>query len=82
MDTDINAKEATKTIANTLFNYRTLDNFKLNKTDSEVGFVVIDSGIDHLSFDNEMKQFFLNIEVPLSVSLIRFIVRIKTFREV
>ncbi len=78
---DIFAQEETKLVANILMNYRTLDNFQLPKSENQSGFVVIDSEIKSISFDNEIKQLFLNMEVPLSVSLIKYIVTIKTLRK-
>lgn len=78
---DIFAQDETKLVANVLMNYRTLDSFQLSKADNEAGFVVLDSEIKSISFDNEIKQLFLNMEVPLSVSLIKYIVTIKTLRK-
>lgn len=78
---DIYAQEETKLIANILMEYSNLDNFQLEKAINQSGFVVLDSEIKSISFDNEVKQLFLNMEVPLSVSLIKYIVTIKTFRK-
>lgn len=81
-DVDINAQEQTKLIANVLINYRTLDSLKLDKSETEVGFIVIDSEIQGISFDNEIKQVFLNMDISASVSIIKFKVDIKTLAEI
>jgi len=78
---DMFAQEETKLVANILMNYYNLDNFQSPKSENQSGFVVTNSEIKSISFDNEIKQLFLNMEVPLSVSLIKYIVTIKTLRK-
>ncbi len=69
-----------RAVINSLMNNRTLNDFNLDRDENEVGFIVIDSQIQKVSFDNEVHQFFLNLEIPLNVSLIEFNVTIKTLR--
>lgn len=81
-DYDMLSEENTRNITNILMNYRTLGGYEMDKSSTESGFKVIDSNILNISFDNEIRQIFLDMDIPLSVSIIEYSVDVKTLRRI
>ncbi len=76
-------KEATinaEYIANTLMNYRTLNDFTVEPTETEAGGQVITSAISSLSFDNAETKLFKALEVPAYIVHIEYYLAFRTFR--
>ena len=79
-DTPVEAIQKAETIANTLMNYRTLDDFIIEPTEDESGGQVITSAISRLTFDNAETKLFRALEIPAYIVHIEYYLVFRTFR--
>lgn len=72
----------TQKISSILVHKRTLDDFCVDKSDTEVGCRVMGSEISRIQYDSEVGKVFRDLQVPLAVSSITYNVQIQGYAEV
>lgn len=81
-ETEINTKKYINELSNVLMNFRTLDNFKIEKNDNEAGGLVVYSKLSNIEFDTAESEFFRGLKIPVNISKITFCVGFRTFSSV
>jgi hypothetical protein len=78
---EIEAKKYAQEVANVLMNYRTLDNFKIGQSDTEIGGLVVYSQLSGIKFDSAENELFRALEVPAKIAKIEFVVGFRTYAD-
>lgn len=68
-------------VANVLMNFRTLDGFKIKKSEVEAGGLVIHSVLSNIKYESLEDEFFRRVEIPMHISSIEFCVGFRTYSE-
>lgn len=79
-DTPVEAIQKAEMVANTLMNYKTLDDFIVEPTEEEAGGEIITSAIARLSFDNAETELFKALEIPAYIIHIEYYLAFRTYR--
>jgi len=79
-DTPTEAIQKAEQIANILMNYRTLEDFVIEPTETEAGGQVITSAISGIDFDTAETKFFKALQIPAHISHIEYYLAFRTFR--
>ncbi|HZK34629.1 MAG TPA: hypothetical protein VFD33_04900 [Bacillota bacterium] len=79
-DTPVEAIRKAETIANTLMNYKTLDDFAIEAKEEEAGGQIITSAISRLNFDNAETKMFRALEIPAYIVHIEYYLAFRTYR--
>lgn len=79
-DTPAEAIQRAEQVANTLMNYKTLEDFTIEPTETEAGGQVVTSAISSIDFDTAETKFFKALQIPAYISHIEYYLAFRTFR--
>ncbi|WP_129596029.1 hypothetical protein [Anaerophilus nitritogenes] len=79
-DVPSEARNNIESIANVLMNHKTLENFMIEKSEKEVGGLILSSSITKISFENIENEFFRSLKIPASIGKISYVIGFRTFR--
>jgi len=74
-------KQYAEEIANVLMNLRTLDNFKIPKSEIEIGGLVVHSELSNIKYDSAEQEFFRNMEIPAQIATLEICIGFRTYSE-
>lgn len=80
-DVPASARVNVQKVANIFMNNPRLEDFVMAKTNEEAGGQVLTSKVQMIHFDNAESEVFRNLEIPISVAVLEYVVAFRTYQK-